>query len=221
VPPEKMAVVGLKVRVTGTAYLPTIRSKEEMVKETDATRLKIPPDDTIFDDAGQARFRKLTPTDPLVDGPNVKPPIVMETTADALIKVPEIVITTSEAEVAPHVALKPAMLIAPEAAVGTTEDAKKLAGYERVKALPEVTRKEGEKTSVTGTDDFPDTRSEAAIPKEDNKILKQLTLSQSENALNKEKTDTGVRRLVVEPSPTCARKQHHCHVQPRQHSTDS
>ena len=87
----------------------------------------MPPDET-FDEVGHKLFRNATPTEPAVGGPIVKPLMVIVTTANALIEAPEVVITTALADVAPHVAVRRATLLAPEATVGTTETAKKLAG---------------------------------------------------------------------------------------------
>jgi hypothetical protein len=172
VPPEGMAAVTVKVRVMGTEDLPATRSEEAMVNETDEIGESMLPDDTAME-VGHRNFRKLTRTAPAVGGPIVKPPMVMVTTAAELIEAPEVVITTAVADVAPHVAVKPATLLAPEATVGTTDDAKKLAGYERVKALPIGRREEEEKTRVRGTDDLPENRSEDAMPNIDTVMLKQ------------------------------------------------
>jgi hypothetical protein len=201
VPPEGTAVVGVKDRVMGTDDLPTTRSEEAMVKDTDDHTSRMLPDETALAD-GHKRYRRLTPTESAVVGPNVKPAIVTVTTADAAIAAPEVVITTAVLDVAPHVAVKPATLLAPEPTVGTTEDAKKFAGYVRVKVLPDTTRPEGEKTSVTGTDILPEILPEAAIPKVDTGILKQYPLSQRTSAVKEDQTATGVLRLVVVPSPT-------------------
>ena len=173
VPPEGTAVVAVKESEIGTGDLPTTRSEGAMVKETDETReAKMLPDDTVLED-GQKPFRKLTFTAPAVGGPIVKPPMVIVTTAAELIKSPEVVIATAVADVAPHVAVKPATLLAPEATVGTTEDAKKLEGYERDKTLPGNRRREGKKPRVRGTDDMPETRSETAMLNIETEILKQ------------------------------------------------
>ena len=50
VPPEGMAVVGVNVREMGTEDLPTTRSEEAMVKETDDTLETMLPDDKALDD---------------------------------------------------------------------------------------------------------------------------------------------------------------------------
>ena len=168
-----MAVVGVKVREMGTEDLRTTRSDEAIDKKTDATRLIMLPLDTAFAEAGHKLFRNSTPTEPAVRGPIVKPLMVIVTTAVALIEAPEVVITTAVADVAPHVAVKPATLLAPEATVGTTEDAKKSAGYKRVKAVPEDMRDEGVNTRVRGTDDLPVYRSETDMPNMDRDMPKQ------------------------------------------------
>jgi hypothetical protein len=143
-----------------------------MTNETDDTGPIMLPDDKALDD-GHVLFLKLTPAEPTVGGPIVKPLMVMVTATNALMTAPEVVITTAVAEVAPHVAVNPATLLAPEPTVGTTADAKKLGGYERIKAVPEVTSPEGEKTTVAGTDNLPETRLESAMLKLDNEIVKQ------------------------------------------------
>ena len=171
-PPEGTAVVAVKESEIGTEDLPTTRSEGAMVKETDETRVKMLPDDTVLE-GGHTPFRKLTFTAPAVGGPIVKPPMVIVTTAAALIKAPEVVIATAVADVAPHVAVKPATLLAPEATVGTTEDAKKLEGYERDKTLPGNRRREGKKPRVRGTDDLPETRSETAMLNIETETIRQ------------------------------------------------
>ena len=126
VPLEGMAVAGVKARETETEVLPTMRSEEAMVNETDETRVKIPPDDTAFENE-HAFARNLTSTEPVVAAPIVKP-LIVTVNADAGMAAPDVVIVTAVAEVAPHVAIKPATLLAPEATEGTTEDAKKFKG---------------------------------------------------------------------------------------------
>jgi hypothetical protein len=119
VPPEGIGVVGVKARVTGTEDLPAMRSDEAMVKDTDETRDKMPPDDKEFD-IEQAFIINLTPTEPAVGAPIVKPLMVMVNATDAVIAAPEIVIMTPSAEVAPQVAVKPATLLAPKVTEGIT-----------------------------------------------------------------------------------------------------
>jgi hypothetical protein len=136
VPPEGTVEVGVKARVMGTEDLPTMRSEEAMVKYTDATIVKMLPDDKAFE-TGHMLLRNLTPTEPFVGGPIVKPVMVMVTAADGAMVAPDVVITTAVAEVALHVAVKPATLLEPEATVGLTDEAKKLEGYTIVKMLPE------------------------------------------------------------------------------------
>ena len=163
VPPEEMAVAGVKARETETEVLPTMRSEEAMVNETDETRLKIPPDDTALEIV-HAFARNLTSTEPAVAAPIVKP-LIVTVKADAGMTAPDVVIVTAVAEVAPHVAVKPATLLAPKATEGTTEDAKKLEGYNNVKALPDRMECERVKPRVIETDDLPGTLSEEEIMK--------------------------------------------------------
>ena len=124
VPPEEMAVDGVKARETETEDLPTMRSEEAMVKTTDETREGyIPPDDTAVE-TEHTFARNLTSTEPAVAAPIVKP-LIVTVIADAGMAAPDVVSVTAVAEVAPNVAVKPATLLAPEATEGTTEDAKK------------------------------------------------------------------------------------------------
>jgi hypothetical protein len=163
VPPEDMAVAGLKTRETGTEVLPTMRSEEAMVNETDETRLKIPPDDTALEIV-HVFARNLTSTEPAVAAPIVKP-LIVTVNADAGMAAPDVVSVKAVEEVALHVAVKPATLLAPKPTEGTTEDAKKLKGYNRVKALPDRMECEGTKPRVMDTDDLPGTLSEEEIMK--------------------------------------------------------
>ena len=163
VPPEEMAVAGVKARETGTEVLPTMRSTEAMVNETDETRETLPPDDTAFENE-HAFARNLTSTEPAVAAPIVKP-LIVTVNADTGMAAPDVVITTAVIEVAPHDAVNPATLLAPEATEGTTEDAKKLEGYNNVKALPDRMDGEGVKPRVMETDDLPGTLSEKEIMK--------------------------------------------------------
>ena len=48
-PPEGMTVAGVNVREMGREDLPTTRSEEAMVKETDDTRETMLPDDRALD----------------------------------------------------------------------------------------------------------------------------------------------------------------------------
>jgi hypothetical protein len=60
-------------------------------------------------------------------------------------------------------------------------------------------RQEGEKATVTETDEVPDTRSEAAMLNVDKEILPQARISQRDVA-DKEETFTGVVFSYVVPS---------------------
>ncbi len=86
----------------------------------------IAPDDTAFE-MEHPLERNVTSTEPGVGEPIVKPLSVMVKAA-AFMLAPEVVIMTAEADVAPHVAVNPATLLAPEARNGTTDNAKKLEG---------------------------------------------------------------------------------------------
>ena len=202
VPPEGMAVLGANATVIVTGALPTMRSAEAMVKETEETREIMLPDDSVFD-IGHKFARNATPTEPVVGGPIVKPLMVM-VNADGGMAAPDVVITTAVAEVAPHVAVKPMTLLAPRATEGTTEDAKKLEGYERVRVLPDLMDADGENTRVTETDDFSANRSYEEMTKDEKEMLKQDFPFQRELAV-KEEAGTGVYRWVVVPSPICTK----------------
>jgi hypothetical protein len=193
VPPEWMAEVGVKARETGTSDFPTMRSEEAMVKTTDETREGyIPPDDTAVE-TEHTFARNLTPTEPAVAAPIVKA-LIVTVNADAGMAAPEVVIITAEAEVAPHAAVKPTTLLAPETADGTTEDAKKLKGYNRVKALPGGMECDGVKPSVTETADLPDVLSEKEMLKVSDEISLQKKVAHRDFEI-KEDTETGVFEL--------------------------
>ena len=136
--------------------------------------------------------RNATPAEPVVGGPIVKPLMVM-VNAEAGMAAPDVVITTAVAEVAPHVAVKPVTLLAPRATEGTTEDAKKLEGYERVRVLPDLIDADGENTRVTETDDFSANRSYEEMTKDEKEMLKQNFPFQRDLAV-KEEAGTGVYR---------------------------
>ncbi len=128
VPPLGIGFVGVNARVTGTEDLPAMRSDEAMVKDTNETRVKMPPDDTEFDiDFEQMFACSLTPTEPAVAAPIVNPPMVM-VNAVALMSPPDIVIMTAVEEVELQFAVKPVILLEPAAAVGMRDRAKKLEG---------------------------------------------------------------------------------------------
>jgi hypothetical protein len=142
VPPEGTVVLAVKTNDTGTKDLPTMRSEEAMVRETDETAEKIPPDATACEKEHML-VRNLTSTEPVVFGPIVNPPMVIANADDAFMVAPEVVITTAVAEVAPHAAVNPSTLLEPEANDGTTPDVKKFEGYERVMTLPDKMKRTG------------------------------------------------------------------------------
>ncbi len=123
-PPEGTVVLAVKTNDTGTRDLPTMRSEEAMVRETDETAEKIPPDATAFE-SEHMLVRNRTSTEPVVFGPIVNPRMVIVNANDADKVAPEVVIKTAVAEVAPHAAVNPGTLLAPEATDGTTPDPKK------------------------------------------------------------------------------------------------
>ena len=168
VPPEGMAVAGVNATVIDTGDLPTMRSEEAMLTETDETTEAIPPDDSTFEIL-HVFARNAMPTESVVAEPIVKP-LMVTVNADAGMAAPEIVIATAVAVVGPHMADKPATLLASEGTEGTTEEAKKLEGYKRVKVLPERNEADEEKTRVAETDDFATTRSIEEMSKEENEM---------------------------------------------------
>jgi hypothetical protein len=183
-----------------------MRSAEAMVKETEETREIMLPDDSVFDIIGHKfQFaRNATPAEPVVGGPIVKPLMVM-VNAEAGMAAPDVVITTAVAEVAPHVAVKPVTLLAPRATEGTTEDAKKLEGYERVRVLPDLIDAVGENTRVTETDDFSANRSFEEMTKDEKEMLEHTFKFQRDLAV-KEETETGEYRSIDDvPSPICTK----------------
>ena len=64
---------------------------------------------------------------PEVTAPNVIPQMVTVNSVVPIVA-PDVVITTDVAVVAPHVAVSPATLLAPDATVGVTDGAKKPEG---------------------------------------------------------------------------------------------
>jgi hypothetical protein len=176
VPPEGTVVLAVNANETGTKDLPTTRSEEDMIKTTDETADKMPPDATACDNEHML-VRNLTSTEPVVFGPIVNPPMVIVNATDADKVAPEVVISTLVAEVTPIVAMNPGTLLAPKATDGRIPDAKKLEGYKRVMTLPDKTDRNGANIKVMGTDDLPDTRSERAISKDNG--CKMLHISES------------------------------------------
>ena len=90
-------------------------------------KASITPDETGAESIGSAFVETVTPTEPTVAAPIMKPRMVT-VNADAIIVAPDVVITTDVAVVAPHVAISPATLLAPGATLGVTEEAKKPEG---------------------------------------------------------------------------------------------
>ncbi len=115
--------------------------------------LNVPSDDVLI----RMPLATLEPLDPMV-----KPRIVTVNNA-APIVAPDVVITTDVALVAPHVAVSPATLLAPSDTLGAIDEAKKPAGYNRVKVPPEGIGVAGVKVNVTVTHVKKATRSEEAM----------------------------------------------------------
>ena len=127
VPPEGRGVVGVKKRVTGTEALPAMRSNEAMTNDTDLICPIMIPDATAKLAKRSEDVRTLTPVAPAVTAPIMTPEIVIVNVVVPIIA-PDVVITNDVAVVAPHVAVSPATLLAPDATVGVTDGAKKPEG---------------------------------------------------------------------------------------------
>jgi hypothetical protein len=182
-----------------------MRSEEVIIKETDDTAEKIPPDATACDNEHML-VRNLTSTEPVVFGPIVNPPMVIATAADADMVEPEVVITTTVAEVGPIVAVKPTTLLAPGATDGTTPDTKKLEGYKRLMTLPNKMERKGVNFKVTKTGDLPTNRSEEAISRKNKCTVLQTSESCQSNLAVEINGKKGVCRTNIEPSPSCTDK---------------
>ena len=78
---------------------------------------------------------------------------------------PNIVSTTAELLVAPHVTFRPVTLLAPAATTGVTNGAKKLGGYVRARVPPDGMDTSGKNANVTETLPFPAIRSNADMVK--------------------------------------------------------
>ena len=127
VPPEGRGVVGVKERVTGTEALPAMRSDEAMTNDTNVICPIMLPDATAKLAKGLEDVRTLTPVAPAVTAP-IASPLIVSVNAVVPIVAPDVVITNDVAVVAPHVAVSPATLLAPDATVGVTDGAKKPEG---------------------------------------------------------------------------------------------
>ena len=88
---------------------------------------RVDPDETKVDDRVSRDVFTLTPTAPAVAAP-IASPLIVSVNAVVPIVAPDVVITTDVAFVAPHVAVSPATLLAPDATVGVTDGAKKPEG---------------------------------------------------------------------------------------------
>ena len=86
------------------------------------------PDATAAEAAVSDEVVTLTLAAPIVTAPILNPLIVTVKSTEAPIAAPVDEITTNAAVVAPHVAVSPATLLAPDLTVGVTDDAKKPEG---------------------------------------------------------------------------------------------
>ena len=110
---------------------------------------RIGPDDTGKDAHELSDVCTVTALDPAVAAPIVKPLMVTMNAAVVLIAAPEVVSTTAVLLVAPHVMLKPTILLAPAATKGVIEGAKKLGGYDSMKEPPGGMAESTEKVRIT------------------------------------------------------------------------
>ena len=101
----------------------------------------------------------LTPIEPEVAEPIMKPLIVTVNAVVFAIAAPDKLSMTAVLLVLPQVMFMPVTLLAPVATTGVTNGAKKLGGYVRVKVPPDGTDTSGENVNVTETLPFPAIRS--------------------------------------------------------------
>ena len=90
----------------------------------------------------------LTPIEPGVAAPIVKPLIVTVNAVVFTMEAPNIVSTTAVLLVAPHTMFMPVTLLAPAATTGVTNGAKKLCGYVRAKVPPDGMDTSGKNANV-------------------------------------------------------------------------
>ena len=121
------------------------------------------PDDT--NEGAYADVCTLTPIEPGVAAPMLKPLIVTVNTVVFPMAAPNIVSTTAVLLVAPHVTFRPTTLLAPAATMAVTNGAKKLGGYVKAKVPPDGKETSRKNANVTETLLFPATRSNADMVK--------------------------------------------------------
>ena len=101
-----------------------ICNEPTVVHASDRLTVNMPPDSKAADAVVSNEVATLTPTPPAVAAPMVKP-LNVTVNADAPMLAPDVVMTTAVEVVAPHVAVRPATLLAPTVKVGVTDGAKK------------------------------------------------------------------------------------------------
>ena len=126
-PPEGSNVEDVKLSVSGTADFATIRSCKLTMKDRDASCPRMLPLDTAAEGTVSADVSTVTATAPGVTAPIVNPEIVTVKAAVA-IAAPAVVITKEVAAVAPHVTVKPGVLLPPTTTAGVMDAAKNTAG---------------------------------------------------------------------------------------------
>ena len=127
VPPEGSSVEDVKLSVSGTADFATIRSCKLTTKDRDSSCPRMLPLDTAAEGTVSADVSTVTATAPGVTAPIVNPAIVTVKAAVA-IAAPAVVIMKEVAVVAPHVTVKPGVLLPPTTTVGVMDAAKNAAG---------------------------------------------------------------------------------------------
>ena len=116
---------GAKINVTDTPVLPAIRSKAEMMNDTEATEPPIAPDETNADSVESALVCTVTEEVPAVGSPMVRPESVTVTAVLAASAVPPVVMMM---DVAPAEAETSTVPFADSVALSVKFEAKKPEG---------------------------------------------------------------------------------------------
>jgi hypothetical protein len=165
VPPTGTGDAGVKPSVTGTHDKRAILSCAATEKDTDAADKEMDPDATGLDATVSEDVFTMIPKAPGVADPMVKPLIVTKNAVFSIVA-PDVVNTMEVVEVALHVAVSSATLVAPGATVGVTPGTKKPEGYVSVMVPPSWTVVDGVNPKMTPTHCFKATRSNDSILKE-------------------------------------------------------
>jgi hypothetical protein len=147
VPPTGTGDAGVKPSVTGTHDKRAILSCAATEKDTDAADKEMDPDATGLDATVSEDVFTMIPKAPGVADPMVKPLIVTKNAVFSIVA-PDVVNTMEVVEVALHVAVSSATLVAPGATVGVTPGTKKPEGYVSVMVPPPGMERNGVKPKV-------------------------------------------------------------------------